>query len=817
MPAPARSPWPRTERRCAARRLRGRPAAPRPAPGCGPAPAPAPAPRPVPAARRPAPSPSRLHASSCSGSCLCRRRLRTPLRRIEMGVEGAPRPRQPAHDGADRHAGNFRGLLVGRTLDTYQGDDRPLLGGQAGQRRSNGLQRQLALRDRPAVRADQPLRSLDVHNLAANLAGAHPIQPDVLCDPIHPGVEPRSGLPLVDPRQGAHTRVLHEIVALLGIAGESVRKSPEARQHRHHPLADLIPHAPPPGDCSTTSGALRLFPIYDKCTLAYRIGQSTLPPAACAGDPLLCQRDRDAGLELHAADDERGLHAGDVGGGGEVVDDEGLEGGQVGGHALQDEVGLAGQHVALAHQGPGQHPVLERPQVGLGLAVQADIGEGDHLEVERLLVEQGEIAGDDAGLLQRARPAKARRRRDAHLAGQLDVGDAPVGLQFLQDAPIGSIEACTHGAMTRGWQQLGENLTHGGAVSNNISRTALAAATTPAAADGLAAVRGSSGWIVSDGKAGHDAQTRGVFDALGLEYQIKRVDPSGIWKALSPWGPVDPAERFGTAQGQFHAPWPDFAIAVGRLTTAYIRRIKRVSGRATYTIILEDPKVGADAADLFWVPEHDRLRGPNVITSLTAPHSFTTRRIVELRRSMPPEIAALPAPRITVPLGGPNGDYRYTSAAVAHLAAALRSLAALGAGLMVTPSRRTPTEVAASVRDATAGLRCWFWDGAGENPYPQFLAHADAFVVPADSVNMTGEACATGKPVYVFRPDGGSRKFARFHAALARHGATRPLPARFERLEAWSYAPLNSAETIAAEIARRWLRRRHMLGPADGR
>jgi mitochondrial fission protein ELM1 len=118
------------------------------------------------------------------------------------------------------------------------------------------------------------------------------------------------------------------------------------------------------------------------------------------------------------------------------------------------------------------------------------------------------------------------------------------------------------------------------------------------------------------------------------------------------------------------------------------------------------------------------------------------------------------------------------------------------------------------VRAATEGLQRRFWSGEGDNPYPQFLAHADALVAPADSVNMVGEACATGKPVYVFEPEGGSAKFARYHAALRRHGATRPLPERVERLQTWSYTPLNTAETIAAEIARRWLQRRNVLGPA---
>jgi hypothetical protein len=78
------------------------------------------------------------------------------------------------------------------------------------------------------------------------------------------------------------------------------------------------------------------------------------------------------------------------------------------------------------------------------------------------------------------------------------------------------------------------------------------------------------------------------------------------------------------------------------------------------------------------------------------------------------------------------------------------------------------------------------------------------FVVSADSINMTGEACASAKPVYVFEPTGGSAKFTRFHESLRRYGATRKLPESFSQLETWTYAPLDSASQIAAEIERRW-------------
>src|ERR1700674_1210067 len=141
--------------------------------------------------------------------------------------------------------------------------------------------------------------------------------------------------------------------------------------------------------------------------------------------------------------------------------------------------------------------------------------------------------------------------------------------------------------------------------------------------EGLETVAGKRGWIISDGKTGNDVQTRGVFDALRLEYALKRVAPKGIWAALSPWAPVNPAERFGTPQSQFHPPWPEFAICVGRQTIPYIRRLKQLAGLATYTVILQNPKVTTKTADLFSVLEHDTRRGLNVITTLTAPHSFT--------------------------------------------------------------------------------------------------------------------------------------------------------------------------------------------------
>ena len=177
----------------------------------------------------------------------------------------------------------------------------------------------------------------------------------------------------------------------------------------------------------------------------------------------------------------------------------------------------------------------------------------------------------------------------------------------------------------------------------------------------------------------------------------------------------------------------------------------------------------------------------------------------------PDWLAELPHPRVAVILGGRNQVYKFTGADDARLAGSVASIARLGASFMITPSRRTHAGLRAAVLLATEGRPRFIWDGTGANPYPAFLAHADFFVVTGDSVNMSGEPLVTGKPVWIFEPSGGSAKFARFHEALRRHGATRSLPETVSDLTPWSYPPLDSAAAIAAEVERRWLRRLAML------
>ncbi len=309
--------------------------------------------------------------------------------------------------------------------------------------------------------------------------------------------------------------------------------------------------------------------------------------------------------------------------------------------------------------------------------------------------------------------------------------------------------------------------------------------------------------LLGSGKAGHEINVAGVAEALGAPYELRRVKPRRPFVWMSPFGPVDPRDW---ARPPFDGPTPDVVIACGRVTVPYLSAFKRAAGRRVFTVFLQDPRFARSSIDLIWVPEHDRHRGPNVITTLTSPHPYSRRRLAAARLAPDPRLAVLPAPRCAVVLGGPNGAQHFTAADLARLSEAMRTIVGQGFSIMATPSRRTTPDLLAAVKEGLGGAPGFVWDWSGDNPYASMLALADAVLVTGDSANMVGEATATGAPVHIFEPTGGrANKLSGAIEALVAKGAARRFAGAIER---FSYEPIDSSGLIAEEIARRFAAQR---------
>ncbi|WP_112662660.1 mitochondrial fission ELM1 family protein [Microvirga flavescens] len=320
---------------------------------------------------------------------------------------------------------------------------------------------------------------------------------------------------------------------------------------------------------------------------------------------------------------------------------------------------------------------------------------------------------------------------------------------------------------------------------------------------------GLTSWVLTDGKAGDEQQALGVAEALGLDLEIRRVRPRAPFTWLMPWGPVDPRERPGAHNSPIAPPFPDLVIASGRRAVSYLRFVKQASGGRTYTVFLKDPRTGSKTADFIWVPEHDPLRGPNVLATLTPPHRISAELLKAARAHPDPRLSDLPSPRVAVLAGGDSRHHRFTDQDIARFLRDLTAIAETGASLMVTASRRTPPSLKKALARLTAKHGGFFWDGSGDNPYIPLLALADFIVATADSFNMIGEAAVSGAPILVFEPSGGHSKLTAFLDGLKAEGVVHPLAGR---LEGRPYEPLNSTPHIAEAIAQGLARHRRALG-----
>jgi uncharacterized protein len=304
-------------------------------------------------------------------------------------------------------------------------------------------------------------------------------------------------------------------------------------------------------------------------------------------------------------------------------------------------------------------------------------------------------------------------------------------------------------------------------------------------------------WVLHDGKAGMASQALGLAEAAGFPFIEKSLAVRAPWAWLPPQLWLAPLAAVSDRGLPLQPPWPDLVIGCGRNTAAPALAIKRASGGRTVAAQVQDPRVGRDEFDLMLVPEHDRYRGPRVITTRGALHRVTPEKLAAARGRFP-DLAALPQPILGVLIGGSNRAYRLPLDRLAAIADGIASaVRETGGSAVVTPSRRTGDEGVALLRERLAGISAAIWDMTGDNPYFAYLALADAFLVTADSVSMISEAAATGKPVHIVELEGGDAKFARFHRAMREAGITRPFAGRVEN---WRYAPLDDTARAGAAL-----------------
>jgi mitochondrial fission protein ELM1 len=256
-----------------------------------------------------------------------------------------------------------------------------------------------------------------------------------------------------------------------------------------------------------------------------------------------------------------------------------------------------------------------------------------------------------------------------------------------------------------------------------------------------------------------------------------------------------PAEQAARLQ----ATWPDVWIANGRRSIPYSMRMRKWSAGQSLVVQLQDPRISPKRFDLVAPPQHDGVKGDNVISTLGAPVWYTKKQ-VETALSQIPEPRHLGKRKVMVILGGTSKRHQLSLARAHAIVAELQRLAHQDVHLMITTSRRTPKSAEDLFRAFAFTSGADFFANEkrdGPNPYLAWLAQADAALVTEDSTNMMTDVAFFGVPIHLIKLEGGDSKFDRLHTAFIERGAARWFNGS---LTHWTYEPIRDAMAIAEAI-----------------
>ncbi len=273
--------------------------------------------------------------------------------------------------------------------------------------------------------------------------------------------------------------------------------------------------------------------------------------------------------------------------------------------------------------------------------------------------------------------------------------------------------------------------------------------------------------LLTQGMHGMVSQVEGLAKALGLSYKHQKIELKSFWNLIPP--KISPISE-NLVKNKFVCDCK-IIISCGRKSVIPSIALKKRLGNQIFNIHIQDPKVSFEHFDLIVSPEHDRLRGENIINTTGAIHYLTKKEINDnskylgIEKDKRKELVAFI-------IGGPNKYYNYSEKQIHELFNKVKTL--------FTPDK----------------FKIIVVKNIDKKAYLSALAISNYIVVTCDSTSMISEAAMTGKPVYIammksFKPTG---RFKKFYSQLKDLGITRELE---DRVESWSYNSLNEVNRIA--------------------
>jgi mitochondrial fission protein ELM1 len=300
------------------------------------------------------------------------------------------------------------------------------------------------------------------------------------------------------------------------------------------------------------------------------------------------------------------------------------------------------------------------------------------------------------------------------------------------------------------------------------------------------------GILLTQGMHGMISQVEGLAKALDIDFTHHTVELNNFWKMVPPKvTPISQSVYKKIDHENF-----DVIISCGRKSVIPSIHLKNNSNKKVFNIHIQDPKVDLKHFDFIVAPEHDSIKGQNVISTKGAIHYLTENEINENKDYLNSFIKKDKRIIWTLIMGGPTKYYDYSTKNIKEIFTTLSKLSKEhNFQLVIIPSMRTPTNIIQYANDYFGDVHTVIMD-VDKKAYLSALAVAQNIIVTCDSSSMISEAALTGKPIYVasILPKKNDKRFQKFRNLFRELNIIKNLG---EEIEDWNYEKLDETNRVA--------------------
>ena len=302
------------------------------------------------------------------------------------------------------------------------------------------------------------------------------------------------------------------------------------------------------------------------------------------------------------------------------------------------------------------------------------------------------------------------------------------------------------------------------------------------------------GLLLTEGMHGMISQVEGLAKALDLDFIHEKIEINNFWKLFPP--KVTPVQDFvfkNKIDSQF-----DVVISCGRKSVIPSIYLKKKFKNKIINIHIQEPKVFLNNFDFVVAPEHDGLKGNNVLTSKGAVHYLTNDELNQNENYLKSRISSQKK-IVTLILGGPTRYYDYNNQVIDGIFSKIeQNFLKNNYQVIIIPSMRTPQNIIEKAKSYFDKDQIVISD-VDKKAYLSSLKISDHIVITCDSTSMISEAAITGKPIYVAQMPAikNNQRFKSFFNLFESLNIIKELN---NSIENWTYTKLNETNKIANQI-----------------